>query len=195
MKNFRNYLIKAIVLSAVVSAFAFIFGLQTIHAQRTDHFTEKETELIRDAQEIDRRMEVFIKAIERRFLVLENKAETLSKKESKQIEKDSELWGDLPESSQTKLLSDIEEILDEAINNIDDAASRDSQSELFPKAVHKLADSAKEFIPKLKIFYDSAKTEREMAVTGQAIEYCKMIIEASSKVGKPVEKSKKKNKS
>ncbi|MGI8668694.1 MAG: hypothetical protein ACR2J3_02475 [Aridibacter sp.] len=192
MESVKNILFKGIVFSTALIIFTFIFGVKSIQAQKTDHLTDKETDLVRDAQEIDRRMEVFIKAIERRFLVLENKSETLSKKEAKEIEKDSELWGDLPTASRTKLLTDIEEILDEAINNIDDAASRDSKSELFPKAVHKLADSAKEFIPKLKTFYESAKTERELAVTGQAIEYCNMIIEASAKVGKPVEKGKKK---
>ncbi|MDQ3636127.1 MAG: hypothetical protein M3405_16730 [Acidobacteriota bacterium] len=194
MKSLRYILIKGTIFSTVLIALTFVFGLQQVPAQRNDHLTDKETELVREAQEIDRRMEVFIKAIERRFLVLENKSETLSKKEAKQIEKDSELWGDLPTSSRTKLLSDIEEILNEAINNIDDAASRDSKSQLFPKAVYKLADAAKEFVPKLKTFYDSAKTEREQALTYQAIEYCNMIIEASSKVGKPVEKTNKQKK-
>ncbi|MGI8544619.1 MAG: hypothetical protein ACR2MD_14250 [Aridibacter sp.] len=194
MKSLRYILIKGTIFSTVLIALTFVFGLQQVPAQRNDHLTDKETELVREAQEIDRRMEVFIKAIERRFLVLENKSENLTKKETKQIEKDTELWGDLPTSSRTKLLSDIEEILDEAINNIDDAASRDSQSKIFPKAVHKLADSAKEFIPKLKTFYDSAKTEREQTLTYQAIQYCNMIIEASSKVGKPVEKTDKQKK-
>lgn len=194
MKSLRYILIKGTIFSTVLLALTFVLGLQQVPAQRNDHLTDKETDLVREAQEIDRRMEVFIKAIERRFLVLENKSENLSKKETKQIEKDTELWGDLPTSSRTKLLSDIEEILDEAINNIDDAASRDSKSQLFPKAIHKLADSAKEFIPKLKTFYDSAKTEREQALTYQAIEYCNMIIEASSKVGKPVEKTDKQKK-
>lgn len=192
-QNFGNALvIKGIVLSTILTAFTFINGLGQVQAQKTDHLTDKEAELIRDAQEIDERMKVFIKAVERRFLVLENRTTTFSKKESKQLEKDSELWGDLPTSSRTKLLSDIENILDEAINNIDDAATRDSKSELFPKAVYILADSAKEFIPKLQTFNKNAETSREQAVTSQAIEYCNLIIEASSKVKNP--ENKKKNK-
>lgn len=196
MKNlFFRSVLKTFVFAAVFSVFTLVFAVDPAPAQkRTDHFTEQETELIRDAQEIDRRMEVFIKAIERRFLVLEKKASTLTKKEQKALEKDSEKWGDLPSSTETKLLSDIENILDEAITNLDDAAKRDHQSKLFPKAVHTLADAAREFIPKLRAFYEKAPVERERAVALQAIEFCNMIVEASTKIEKPVDKKQKKDK-
>lgn len=191
-KNLKSILLKGFVFTAIFTAVSFVFGIQNIQAQRKDHLTDKEADLIRDAQEIDRRVEVFIKAIERRFLVLENKGRTFSKNESKQLEKDSELWGDLPTSPNAKLISDIENILDEAINNIDDAADRDSQKEVFPKAVYKLADAAKDFVPKLKTFYESSTSDGEIADAFQAIKYCDMIIEASSKINRPQEKSKKK---
>ncbi len=176
-----------------ISLSIFFVTSTNLYAQRYDHLTDKEADLIREAQAIDLRMKVFVRAINRRFLVLDKKV--LTKQESKKLQKEAEKWGELPDDSRTKLLTDIEKILDEAINNIDDAAERDSKSDLFPSAVHILADASKNYIPKLKGFYESAKTDREKAVTYQAIEYCTMIIEASTKIKKPEKKKKKRKKS
>jgi hypothetical protein len=188
--EFHKYLYPTIFTAALF----LIFGAIPLAAQRNDHLTEKESDLIREAQELDRRMEVFLKAIERRFFVLEGKKEISpeSKKEAKKLAREKEKWGELPEASKSKLLTDIEKILDEAINNIDDAAGRESKSELFPKGVHILADGVRGFVPKLKTFYENAQSERERAVTYQALEYCQLIIDASAKVKKPVAEKKKK---
>lgn len=132
-KSFIPFLIRGIIFSTLLLAVNISFGSEQIYAQKNDHLTVKESELVQEAQEIDRRMSVFIKAINRRFLVLENKTEKIPEKQSKKEKKESELWGDLPNNPRSKLISDIEKILDEAIVNIDDAANRDSQKSLFPK--------------------------------------------------------------
>src|ERR1700746_1731053 len=86
-----------------------------VNAQR-DHLTPQEVDLVKEAQILDKRIEVFIKAADRRLMAL-NGTQAAN---AKQLKKDSELWGDLPTGSHAELLGDIAGILDEAITNIDD---------------------------------------------------------------------------
>lgn len=164
-------------------------SLPTVQAQRRDHLTEAEIELVRDAQQIDERMKVFVKAIERRFLVLKPDASP-----AKQIEKDSDKWGALPTGTRQQIFIDIEKLLDEAVSKIDDVGSRDSASDFFPAAVHTLADGAKEFLPQLKSELDKAADEREKGAIIGAIDLCNQIIEASAKVKRESPKEIKKRK-
>ena len=161
----------------------------TAQAQRRDHLTEMEVELVRDAQQIDLRMKVFVKAIDRRFLVLNNDGS-----QSKQIEKDLEKWGELPTGTRTQLLKDIERLLDEAISKIDDVAARDMKSDYFPNSVHILADGAVRFLPQLKIQLDKTIDEKEKGSILGAIDYCEQIIAASAKVKRESPKEIKKRK-
>ncbi len=170
---------------------SFIFPTENANAQRRDHLTTEEIEIVRDVQEIDKRMLVFIKAIDRRFMVL-NGVDKLDEKQKKRNEKDSEFWGELPEGTQTDLLSDIDKILDEAVSKIEDVAERDMKSELFPVAVHVLADYSKTVIPRLEKFAENNTNRREVAVINSAVGNCKDLIEASAKVPRPDEKFMKK---
>lgn len=156
------------------------------NAQRRDQLSEMESELVREAQEIDRRAKVFVKAIDRRFLVLSNDSS-----QSKKVEKDSEKWGELPKGTRAQLLIDIEKILQEAIDNIDNLAQHDMKSELLPKAVNILADASTRFLPQLKSQLDKSNTDIEKGAILGAIDSCNQIIEASARV--PKEEKKKKN--
>lgn len=167
----------------VITLFAF-----SANAQRRDHLNEMETELVRDAQEINLRTEVFIKAIDRRFLVINNDTS-----KAKQIEKDMGKWGELPKGTRAQLLLDIEKILQEAIDNIDNLAEHDQKNELLPGAIHTLADASNRFLPELKSQLDKTNTEVEKGAILGAIDSCNQIIEASAKVPKPEPKKKKKN--
>lgn len=168
----------------------FLFGFvcfqmfaPSVAAQRRDHLTEQEIELVRDAQEIDRRMEIFNRAIERRLAVLNNVPET---------EKETDKWGAPPKGARGELLRDIEKILDEAISKVDDVAARDAKSEIFPVAINILADGANRFLPELKSQLDRAANEQERGSILSSIELCNEIIEASAKVPKLTEKERKK---
>ncbi|MDQ3179728.1 MAG: hypothetical protein M3Q33_04330, partial [Acidobacteriota bacterium] len=93
---------------------------------RRDYLTDEEIELVREAQEINLRIEVLTKAIDRRFLVINNAAS-----QTKQVQKDAEKWGELPKGSRPLLLWNIERILQKAIDDIDDvAAHKKTESEL-----------------------------------------------------------------
>lgn len=148
-------------------------------AQRRDNLTAAEIELVRDAQQVDLRMRIFVKAIDRRLLVLKNGASP-----SKQIEKDSDRWGELPTGTRAQLLIDIEKLLEESISKVDDAASRDMKNPLLPVAVNFLAEGANRFVPELKSQLDRAADEKEKGAILGALEYCRQIIEASVKVPK-----------
>jgi hypothetical protein len=171
---------------------SFVFPPAGADAQRRrDHLTDQEIEIVRDVQEIDYRMLVFIKAIERRLVVLEG-VDNLSADQVKKIDKEEDKWGELPEGTQTELLSDIDKILDEAINKIEDVAERDVESDLFPIAVYILSESAKNIIPRIEKFAENNENARDIALINSAVRQCSDIIEASSKVPRPDEKQLKK---
>jgi hypothetical protein len=159
------------------------------NAQRRSNLTEMEADMVRDAQEIDRRTEVFVKAIDRRFVVLNNDTS-----QSKQIAKDLDKWGELPTGTRLQLLTDVKKILAEAIDNIDYVAEHSKPDEkLFPKAVRKLAEASQKYLTQLKSALDKTTDEKEKGAILSSIEYCEQIIEASAKVPREGAKGKSKN--
>ena len=97
--------------------------------QKRDHLTPQEVDLVKEAQALDKRIDVFIKAAERRMMVINGS----SAANAKQLKKDAERWGELPTGSRADLVLDIARILDEAITNIDDVSSRDERNPLISK--------------------------------------------------------------
>lgn len=181
--KFIFFIFAAIFCAAMISPTGAI-------AQKRDSLTAAEIELVRDAQAIDARTEIFVRAIDRRFLVLDNQAAP----DDKKSKKDSEAWGELPTGTRLQLFTDIKKILDEAIGNIDDVAAHDRMdAKLFPKAVRKLAEAAQRFLPVFKSDLDKTTDEKEKGAILSSIEFCEQIIEASAKVPKDVEKGKKDN--
>lgn len=158
------------------------------NAQRRDYMTEAESELVRDAQEIDARIGILTKMIDRRFALLNN--------EPIKTEKNSEKWGEPPAGTRLELLSDISKLLQKAVDDIDDVAAHNRMdSKLFPKAMKNLADAAQRYLPKLKSVYDQNPEPKEKGLLIGATELCDSIIEASAKVPKEAPKEEKKKKS
>ncbi|NOT64385.1 MAG: hypothetical protein HOP19_29555, partial [Acidobacteria bacterium] len=69
--------------------FGLLLSASFAQSVKRDHLTEKEVDLIREWQEIDKRIEIFTKAADRRLLLLQNPEATQTKKEE-------ENWGPLP---------------------------------------------------------------------------------------------------
>jgi hypothetical protein len=110
--------------------------------QQRDHLTEMEGDLIRETAPIlDQRIEVFIKAADRRLLVLTNPNATQKKKEE-------EKWGPLPQGSQFELITDIKNLLSEAMEKLDDANER--KDPLLGKALNKFKEAAVRQIAEMK---------------------------------------------
>ena len=152
--------------------------------QARDHLTEQEVELVKDTQILDKRIEVFIKAADRRIQVLTG-AEATNTKQSK---KEAELWGALPTGTRAELIGDIARIFDEAITNIDDVSSRDEKNPLVPKALRNLAAAVTRIVGQLKPLEAQLKGDSELSTFDQLVENAESIIQAANKLPPPVEK-------
>jgi acyl-CoA reductase-like NAD-dependent aldehyde dehydrogenase len=163
--------------------------LQAATLQKRDHLTDKEVDLVKEAQVLDKRIDVFIKAAERRLIVINNSAAA----NAKQLKKDSERWGELPTGTRAELVSDIARILDEAITNIDDVSTRDERNPLIPKALRKLAQAVNTMMAQLKPLATEAKGDAEVASFELLNEGAESIIAATNKLPPEVDKKAKKN--
>ena len=166
-----------------------IFLAEASTIQKRDYLTPQEVDLVKEAQALDKRIDVFIKAAERRLMVINNS----SAANAKQLKKDSERWGELPTGSRAELISDIAGILDAAINNIDGVSERDERNPLIPKALRKLAGSVNTIMAQLKPLSTQAKSEAEVASFELLNEDAQSILEAANKLPPEVEKKAKKN--
>lgn len=165
--------------------------------QVRDYMTDEEIEIVRDAQDIDKRIEVLTKMIDRRFAALG--IEVSGWKESA---KDREKWGEVRAGTRSELLWDVRQLLQKAIDDIDNVSEHNKdtvaqnkmEGELFPKAVRGLAAAANRYLPPLKKAVDATKDERDKGLILTSIENCEAIIESVAKL--PAEtKEKKKGKS
>jgi len=150
-----------------------------------DYLTPQEADLVRDAQVLDRRINIFIKAAERRLLLLADPQAATSK----QVQKDVEKWGELPKGSRVELLGDLSRIIEAAITNIDDVAARNAKEPVLPKAVRNLATAAKRFLDQLTTMRTASREERERAAIEESVEQLQRIIEVAESLPAPAKKS------
>jgi hypothetical protein len=149
-----------------------------------DHLTLQEADMVREAQELDKRTEVFIKIAERRLLALSDPAAA---------QKEKEKWGEL-KGTRADFLYDLSKILDEAITNIDDVSSRDERNPLIPKSIRKLAEASTRILTQLEPLRGKLDNEKELHSLNQAIENAQAIVEAAGKLPPPPSKNEKKKK-
>jgi hypothetical protein len=174
--------VRLSILLTVVLIFALCFRVAGFQAR--EHLTPQEIELVKDAQILDKRVDVFIKAADRRVLALSGTDAT----SARQLKKDSESWGELPSGTRAELIGDIARILDEAITNIDDVSARDENNPLIPKALRKLAATALRIVEQLKPAEAQAKGDAELSSFDQLAENAESILQAANKLPPPVEK-------
>jgi hypothetical protein len=149
-----------------------------------DYLTPKEEERVKEAQILDKRIEVFIKAAERRLLVLTDRNAAASK----QVQKELEKWGELPAGSRVELIMDIANIFDAAVTNIDDVALRDESNRLLPKALRRLAEAATRFQAQLAPMREQTQDDRERSAIEKVLENVQEILAAANKLPPPAEK-------
>jgi hypothetical protein len=168
-----------------------LVGPGLVFAQTRDHLTPQEVDLVKEAQILDKRIDVFIKAAERRVMVINGTVAPATK----QSKKDAERWGEPPTGSRAELVSDIARIFDEAITNIDDVSARDERNPLIAKSLRKLAQSVNAIMAQLKPLSAEAKTDAEVASFEMLNEDAQSILEAVNKLPpEVVDKKAKKNK-
>lgn len=184
----RNLHLTTIIAFLGALLFLIVVSAPQVNAQKRDYMTDAESELVREAQEIDKRIDVLVKMIDRRFAIINN--------QTVKADKNAEKWGEPPTGSRIELLSDISKLLQKAIDDIDDVASHNRMdSKLFPKAMHTLADASNRYLSQLKTVYDNSPDQKEKGLITGASDFCQQIIEASSKVPKDLPKDDKKKKS
>jgi len=179
----RNLLALALVVCAG-------FLVQAAPPQR-DHLTPQEVDLVKEAQALDKRTDVFIRAAERRLMVINNS----SAANAKVLKKESERWGELPTGSRAELIGDIARIFDEAITNIDDVSARDERNPLIAKSLRKLATAVNTIMGQLKPLAVDAKSDAEIANFEMLNEDAQSILEAANKLPPEVVVDKKTKKS
>jgi hypothetical protein len=146
-------------------------------AQRREHLTLEEIELVRDNQELDARTGVFIKAAERRLLAVTNPAAA-----AQNASKEKEKWGEV-QGSRVQLLYDISKILEEAVVNVDDVAEHNPQSPLLRKALYMLAAASNKMLPELTRLREAAQSEAEADQLERALETAREITDAAKAKG------------
>lgn len=161
-----------------------VLPLNALIAASRDYLTPKEEAQVKQAQIIDQRIDVFIKAAERRLLVLSDPGAA----SSKQVQKDFEKWGDLPKGTRAELILDVANILDAAITNIDDVATRDEKNRLLPIALRKLADAATRFQANLTSLRERTQETAERRAIERVIENVQEILSAANNLPPEVKK-------
>jgi hypothetical protein len=168
--GFRHSIFRALC-AAIISMF-FLSTFAFAQTQKRDHLNEQEADLIREFQEIDKRIEIFVKAAERRLLVLANPNATQKKKEE-------ETWGPLPTGTKLELLQDYKRILEEAEEKLDDWYNRGGKDNLLPKALSKFKEAATRHIPQLRALASQLTDKREQRALAEAIEEAENVTKAS----------------
>ena len=146
-------------------------------AQRREHLTPEEIELVRDNQELDARTGVFIKAAERRLLAVTNPEES-----AKNAPKEKEKWGEV-QGTRTQLFYDISKILDEAVVNVDDVAEHAPESPLLRKSLYMLAEATGRMLPALSKLRQDVTSEAESDQLDRALENAREITDAAKERG------------
>ena len=176
-------MISRILLTFSIALFAGSTCITQAVAQQRDHLTLQEVDLVKEAQALDKRIDVFVKAAERRLMVINGAA--TANTNTKQLKKDSEKgWGELPTGSRAEL-----------ITNIDDVSTRDERNPLIAKSLRKLAQSVNTIMAQLKPLASEAKSEAEIASFELLNEDAQSITEAANKLPPEVVPDKKAKKS
>jgi hypothetical protein len=149
----------------------------TAAAQKREHLTLEEIELVRDNQELDARTNVFIKAAERRLLAVTNPAES-----AKNAPKEKEKWGEV-QGTRVQLFYDISKILEEAVVNVDDVAEHNPESPLLRKSLYILSEATGRMLPQLTKLREDVKSEAEADQLDRALETAREITDAAKERG------------
>jgi len=181
---------STVLLPALLTTGTFLFT-KSSSAQTRDHLTAQEAELVRYNQELDKRTDVFIRAINLRFAIINGTVAPPAPKKSNKEEPD---WGEPPKGTRAELLSDIAGILDEAITNIDDVSRRDEKNPLLSRSLRKLTAATNGYLNQLNALKNQAKDPDELVAIVRIQDYASQIVEVGSKLPPPAPDSEKKKK-
>ncbi len=177
-----------------IFTFYFLLTAPSASAQRRDYMTDQEVEVIRDAQDLDVRIGVLIKMIDRRFNAL-----GIEVGGWKGGGKNAGDWGPEPTGERRELFDDIRKLLQKAVDDINNAAEFPNSAPVrdmsnpddkraakddphrFGKAVHLLAQAAGRYQTPLKNALPTIKDEKDKGAVYDALDSCNEIIASANK--------------
>ncbi len=130
---------------------------------RGDALTEQEGNRVREAQDIDWRVEVFLKIADRRLDAAAGQVPKLSAK-------DEEKWGPSPSGTPEEMLRAYIRVIDELESKIDDAYERNPGNPKMKKAMEKLRKGAEDNLARLKQLGLTLSARGEQAALESAYE-------------------------
>jgi hypothetical protein len=138
-----------------------------------DYMTEQENEDIREAQEIDSRIKVFMKIASHRLALLTHAPEDAAHKPNKKAGKEPDQQEKdeiaLSKLSHAKLLNHYSRAIQETMDKLDDAYERNPKSSALTKALVTLRDSTDKQLSILHSLEPGAKDQAEADALRQAI--------------------------
>ena len=198
---------RLFICSALVVLSGVCFGTATLHAQKYDYVTVEEEDLIRDAQELPKRVTLFLQLLDNRIVALDLRDR--SQKERDQAKKDLETWEReakqvekiegaelrarplkpdvyLRNTSRTELLRGYSQIVGEIMDNIDDAFERRLEVrgpvESFERFLSEQLPRFRKF--EAKTTGETAAVKEAVALSEQTIEDCRTALKSLPKTEK-----------
>ncbi len=173
---------------------AMVLFSSFVQAQRRDYMTDAEIELVRQAQDIDERVNALIKMIDRRFAAL-----GVTHGGWTESGKDADRWGDPPKGTRAELLLDIKKLMQKAVDDIDNLAEHPNAAPIrdesersskqakrdarrLPDSVRALAAASKRYQPLLKGLYDKTDEDKERGPILDASDLCDQVIAAAAQL-------------
>jgi hypothetical protein len=140
-------------------------------AQSADYLTEEEDDFVREAQEPDQRIKVFMKIIDRRLKAMMGETiATDDKKALKNQEEENRKWGAVPKLDRAGYLQHYARAIDEAMAKLEDAYERNPKATALTKALKNLLESTTEHLKILHNLESVVQTDKEKSILADAIE-------------------------
>lgn len=188
--------------AALLLAACYLLLATVSSAQSRDYMTAEEVEIVRDAQEIDLRVEVIVRMMDRRFKVM-----NIDVQSPWALKKEKESWGPLPTGERSELLTDIRKLLDKAISDIDNLNERPEAAilpdpeeknpktfkQMFPAAVRTLAAAAARYKPAVEKEIETSTDKEVQRIAARILEDLEDINTGAAKIPPPEPKKPKNN--
>lgn len=136
-----------------------------------DYLTEEEDNHVREAQNADDRVKVFMKIADRRLATFSPTQSAASdKKAQKRAEEEEREWGAVPKANRAELLMHYARAVREVIAKLEDAYERNPKSSSIPKALTILRDSTDRHLQIIRAIEPEMKTDSEIGAWREALD-------------------------
>lgn len=165
-------------------------SLCAVGARAGDYLNEQEIDRVREAQEIDKRVAVFLRIAERRLNAIlgasasqtttAQKDKKDKKKDKKSEDKDeSNDYGPEPTGSTEELLRNYTSVMNELLDKIDDVYEKKKADPKLPSAIDKLYDVGQSHMKRLDQIRSKIDSNSEQTELEKALETVKMAVDGA----------------